>query len=545
MSKVPTHFRDALSSQRTGVNSLDRSGEIIGDAVTRLSQTFFKGIADLEARQQETVNQSRTVKRMGEFSGELMTQVDTIRQQNFLEPEAALEQSEAAYDELRNQYLNAEGDPELRRRVDLGIDRVLASQRVDDMRWKLGQQRLVAQKNYADALNANAQELVKPEASYQFYLDKAAQWQANRENFYQVYGGVSQGNKILEDGLEAYTRAFVYGRIKDNRSFEVMQQIERGDFDQFISSEAKEDLKTTLEKARTGEIRRQKFTAYNEAVAQNYELAEMFNADQMSIVDVEERLSQTAMELADERLKAAPDSDVVAAKSRQVEILKLLRDAKLEEIGTAIQENDVDTEARLLTISKSLLETSDGKPTKLVGNLDDLLAFQEDATRAFYEGKLTKDTYTKWMKFSQAALYNEAASGFGRGGFLGLGKKQPPVSGKFYKRALRDITKFMDEPNPITGGPADGQWAVEAFRFFVDEIMDISQGDLNNALVNEDTVNRVLQNAKTKAYLRLAGYPIYTRVGDMLPTPAGNFPVKGFDPDTGEPVLDVNEEDLP
>lgn len=543
MATVPKYFRDKLASEQTGPNSLDQSGVMIGQAVKGLADTFFKSVATLEAQQQKVLDESRSTKVMGEFSGEMLEQVEEIRSKNFMNPEEALRASNDLYTSLREKHLAGVENSNLRQTIGMQMDRVVTGQKVDDVRWKIGQQRVVAQKNYADTLNQNAQDLAKT-SNYQHYLDRASEWLSHREDFYQVYGGVKQGDDVMEQGLEAYTRSFLYGKIERGESFEAGQMLARGDFDQFISPTAKQEIGEKLEKAYKGEATKSKFSAFNEAVSSGFDYADKLAADKLTILDIEEKLSTISFNIAKEHSKGdQADMQVLTAQKKQLDMLSLLRDAKLEQLSLTVKEDDLDTSSRLLTSFNELIAERKvkGKETiEMIGSLDSMLTFQQEATKAFYEGRLTNQTYTKWMSAVKAAVYRESMSKvgsqfwFNQGGSTYTGKVD-----KAFKKTLNELFK------PIVRGEGQArsaETAIDAFNFYLDNLYDLTQGTLDLSQVGEDAMKGALTNAKIKASLKAAGLPTYLNVDDVINTDVGAFRIKSFNQETGEPVLDVPEE---
>lgn len=544
MARVPEYFRGPLASERTGTPGIDLSGAQIAQSVEGMANTFFRAAEVLAKEQKRYQDQSTVVKGTGDFMIGLAENSDRIRQEHAMDPDQAVMKSSEAYNDLKQRQLSGINDGPLRQQMAAQFDQVLTQQRVKDTTWKLQQQRLVTQKNYADTLNTGAESLGSEGATYAKYWDAVKKWSDKRTDFGQVFG-LDKMDGMVEMGREAYTRAFVNGKISNGQSLEAKALLEGGKFDPFITDKTKTELSATIDKAYKGEIQKSKFTAFSQAAAENYDLAKQYSAGELDIFMVEEKISQTSFEEAQARQSNAPE-EVIQAKQKQREFLLQLRDLRLEEIATQVSEDDLDTSTVLWGAFNQLVsrQTVEGQTTvNMLGNLDQLLDFQQQATRAHYEKKITKATYDRWMSFSKAAAYNNVSdeNAFNKGWF-GATQSTPNVS-KEYAAALKDIAGDVGGLDPLTQTEVDPVWALDAFNFYVDEIQDRSMGDVENFQANKETMNQILHRAKAKASLKKAGLPVYLNVGDSIKTFAGHYTLKGFGP-RDEILVEVPQEDF-
>ena len=544
MGKIPEFFRGPARSARTGINTPDRSGVIIAGAVKDLADTFFTGVVNIESKSKQLIDNSARAKAIGEYTTRYLEEADKIKSSHLDNPEKATQLLKELRSELKNEQIDVLTDRGIQQEFALEIDNINLQEDIRDVAWKIEQNTLISQKNYTDRISNDAKSAAQT-SSFEEYLKKVEQFQneeAEGNKISQAFGGLKEGQKVLDQGIEAITRGFISGKMARGESFEAAQHLLRGDFDVFISQPTKTELLKKLDQAQKGDSQRSNFIQAAEAAIDIFQTSKDVFNDNVDVVGLEEKISQTSFALV-----AAEQQDLskerIGSLKKQQDLLERLRDIKLEQIETSAVD-DIETKGRLLSDYQFLVDYEEGQ-NSLISTLDEVLDFQRKATEAFYDGRLSKATYDKWMLFTETAIKNDITEGMkeGRqgfkvpneGGFLGLGSTNALSSSKKVRKDLQDILK---NSNKALGR----EHAIDTLDFYLDLLNDQLGGDLS-ALdqMPEETHHTLVKNAKAKATLKQMGLPVYLTIGNKIPANGGLFEIVDVAND-GMPIIKVKDE---
>ncbi len=541
MGRIPEFFRGPAASARTGIPSADTSGATIAGAVKNLADTFFTGIANMEAASKKLVDDSTRARALGEYTTEYLSGSEQIKRDNITNPEEAQRQLKEFRGELKNKYVEGLTDRGLQQQFAFDVDNVNLQEDIRDVVWKIEQSQLISQKNYADRISADA-ATVSQTPSYEEYLKKIDQFQAEEvigNNLSQAFGGLKEGQKVLDDGMESITRGFISGKISRGEGFEAAQHLLRGDFDPFITAEVKTELIKSVDQAQAGEVTRSNFLQAADAAIDIFETSKDVISNEMGIVKLEEKISETSFALNQPDISEERKSVL----TKQQKLLMRFRDIELDSISI-LATDDIETKADLMSDYQFLIDYENGQ-NSLMTTLDKVLDFQRNATEAYYDKKLSEATYNKWMIFAGVAIQNDITEGMREeksgfkvpnvGGLAGIGTKSPLSETKKIRQNLTDILKHS---NKTLGR----EHAVDTLDFYMDGLNDQLNGDLTDlTLINDETHNTLVKNAKAKATLKHLGFPVYLTVGDKVPANGGMFDIVKFDED-GMPIINVKDK---
>lgn len=555
MGKVPQHFRGQDPSRQTGAGSADQSGAIIAGAVQNLSDTFFKGVTALEARSKQLVNDSAKAKAIGAYSTEYLEGANQIKKDNIDNPEMATEKLKAFRGELKDRHSDALADQGIQQEFAFAADKINVQEDIRDVAYKIEQSSLISQQNYLDRIGNDAKTAAQT-ASYEDYINIIDKFQveevdlaagsegpesANPRGLSQAFGGIQQGQKVLEQGMESITRGFISGKLARGESFEAAQHLIRGDFDLFIEPDVKAELLKKVDQAQAGQVKQSNFLQAAEAAVDIFQTSKDVLSDDMDIVGLEEKISGISFSLATAKQQGFTE-ERISALTKQSALLERLRDIKLERIET-LAVDDIDTKANLLSDYQFLVDFEEGK-NSLTESLDKVLEFQRKATEAHYAGKISKGTFQKWMLFSETAINSDIKDGIKPKGF-GLSKGfEAPFAGFGSTDSLSSSRKIRNRLKDILSNTDRGlgkQYAVDTLEFYMDSLTDQTGGDeesLNQ--LSDETHDNLLKNAKAKAALKKMGLPVYLTVGDNISVNNFAQTIVGFDKD-GMPQIEVKE----
>ena len=541
MTEIPIHFRGPAMSARTGIPSEDNSGAVIAGAVKNLADTFFSGVATMEAKSKKLVDDSTRARAMGAYTTDYLVGANQIKKDNMENPEMAQQQLKEFRGELKNKFVDGMSGQGLQQEFAFDIDNVNLQEDIRDVAWKIEQSQLISQKNYTDRISSDA-ATVSQTPSYEEYLKKIDQFQAEEENgnkLSQAFGSLKAGQQVLDSGMESITRGFISGKMSREESFEAAQHLLRGDFDPFITSEVKAELIKKVDQAQAGEIKRSNFMQAATAAVDLFETSKDVLSNDIDIVGLEERISASSFAL----IQPGLTKERKGSLEKQQNLLERLRDVKLDRIAITASD-DIETKAELLSDYQFLIDYEEGQ-NSLNGTLEKTLDFQRKATEKFYEGKLSATTYDKWMTFAKTAIQNDITQGMREGGsdgfnapnkegVLGVGAKSPLSETKKVRQHLRDLLKNSNRE-------LGREHAVDVLDFYMDGINDQLGGDLSGlADMSDETHDNIVKNAKARATLKTMGFPMYLTVGDKLPVNAMAYEIKGFDKD-GMPQIEIQE----
>ena len=546
MAKIPTHFRPKAVSARTGVPAQDPSGAIIAGAVQNLASTFFSGVLALEVKSKKLVDDSTRAKAIGNYSTDYLQEANQIKQDNIDDPTRTVALLKEARSRLKDEHVDSLTDQGLQQEFAFDVDNINVQEDIRDVAWKIEQSAKISQQNYLNRISSDAKAAAQT-GSYEEYLKKVDLFQAEEENpdgnrkLSQAFGGIKEGQKVLNQGLESITRGFISGKMARGESFEAAQRVIRGDFDPFIEPDVKAELLKKLDQAQKGEVTQSNFLQAAEAAVDIFQTSTDVISDKMDIVGLEEKISQTSFALIQaEQVGATPER--ISALTKQSNLLERIRDIKLEEIETNAKD-DIETKANLLSDYQFLVDYEEGQ-NSLVDTLDKVLDFQRDATEAYYNQKISKTTYDKWMLFAKTAIQNDITEGMrekgegfqvpNEGGFLGIGSTNPLSSSKKVRKRLQDILRSSNKN-------LGREHAIDTLDFYMDLLNDHVGGDLSSLdKMGDETHDFLLKNAKARSTLKQMGLPVYLTVGDKVPVSNIAYEIVGFDKD-GMPQIKIEE----
>jgi hypothetical protein len=542
MAEVKRYFAGKLPSARTPIVSADKSGQIIGNSIAQVAGDLIGPILKMAEQQQAVLNESQRVKTMGEFSSEILSGSDSIKKSNIQDPTKAVEALQGFRNSVKDKYLSGVENDRLRQSLSLDFERFDADQKIHDVSWQIQQTGLLTQQNYLDRINSDAKFLSSTD-NYQDYLEKTNKLIADRDNYNMVFG-IGKGDETVNKGLESYTKGFIYNQLDQGKSFEAAQLLMQGKFDPFITADTKRDLLEGVDKAQKGAQTRSEFMRAAQSVTEMFGASGAVISGDIGIADIEEKLSQTGYDLVNAQKNNASASEVRVLRNQQ-EMLQNLRNAKLESISsTAI--DDIETKGELLAQYNTLVKydkpnRKSGPRNTLTGTLMAISDFQRDATKAYYEGKLTSATYASWMEYSRAAIAGDIEANLKttKKGFQADNKTLSKLADKTPdgKRVRKTLTQILRNADTKDGRSV----AVDTMDFFLDDLNDQTGGDLSQMKnLGDKTLDEMVSRAKLKSRLKSMGYPVYLTVGDQIPTSAGLFTISGNDAD-GMPLVDVTK----
>lgn len=526
MVKIPTYTAGHLASEQVGVPAQDQSGVIVGNAIAGLAGKAATLIEESLSKQRDLYRDSQKAKILGEYASQMVMEADQIRTTFSKEPDKAVMQLKEYRNELKSSYLAKVDDSLMKQEMDATLTNLNTRELLQDLTWQADQINMLTRLNFSERISNDAKFLSGP-VSYLDYIDRIDSLLDSRDVIISSFRNPTEGAKFVENGIEAGTRGFIYGKIDRGESFEVAQFLASGKFDRFITSEVKLELEDRVEAALKGEQKRSKVRLAAEVSDSVFETIK--SLDQKSLPQLEDEIGDIQFRLEQAKVLKNPVEEKIYQD--KFEIYTLLRDAKLEAIATTAKD-DVKTKGGFLSDFQRLVKTEDGEST-LAGTYDEVLDFQKKATQAFYDGKLSKDTYSSWMVFTQAALSEGVANHIVPRRWAGIpqeglateaSKKNPEVLSRnpVIKKGMHQVLSGFSRD---TKHPED---AMRALEFFMNAVYQQTDGNLGAASdLTDEALANLVQYSKRKAMALKLGVSGDHKIGDILQEANGSWEIIG------------------
>ena len=546
MPKVNTYTAGRLASEQVGVPSLDQSGTIISDAVASVASKAVNLIDQSLTKQRSLLERAQLNKTVSQFDSDMAVAATDIKQQFLSAPDEGVKQLEVKRKELFSQYKDSITNPDVKIQFDsFGSESLFKGQALDQI-WAFQENNKIIQKTHFDRLTQDAAfagqtDDIEEVFQKAFLLDK------DREDFYQAWGGVLEGSKVIDAGQESMIKSYFYGQLSKGKAFKVLKEIEDGRFGPTDGGNGlvnPQDLKTmkatALKMAKAGKDDAAALTLVR-TVQENFKIDE---ALEEPISATEEKINALSFDIS-RRQKAVDAGEVnqeeVDVLKSQLDMYKNIRSAQLSRNDMYIipDENvQADLSARYFSLFKK------GKLQEgIKATLEDVFKFQQDMVKN--RDKLDPAFFKKYLALSESAFQSDI-QGFAKSDdfqtkkkFWSDGLKPKNANQLSSSQKLRDVfTQVIEEHDPAQGNK-DLYETMQIFYADLGERLDF-QNEEDLAAIPQAELGRMVQDARNKMQLRKIGLPTYLGEEDIIYRGGGSYRIKKFDKD-GMPLLEVAE----
>ena len=542
MPRIPVHTAGNLASARTGVPARDQSGEIIAGAFTNLATKAANVIEESLTKQQALLKKAELSKKVSQFDSDMMVSSAEIRQQYLSDPDEGVKQLQIRRQELFGQYKEGIDDQEVKLAFDaFGTETMVKGQAFDQI-WAFGENNKIIQQTHFDRM-ASDSTFAGQTDSLDEVIQKAALLDADREDFYQAWGGVREGTKVIDAGQESMVKSYFYGQLSKGNAFKVLKEIEDQRFgpmdgtNGLIDVQELKTMKAQATSAATAGKADAAAFALVDSVQTNFDIDK---ALAQPISATEEQINTLSFSIAQKKeLEALGQVDPAEIKTleSQQKLLEKVRAAQLSRNEMYIIPDpvvDAEMGARFLGLFKK------GKGLKpFKATLEEVFQFQQDLLDN--RNRITPSAFKKLNLMTEGAFQGEI-NGFMKGSKLKteekfFGKELKPTEPKRLSTSKKMQNVFSDiiaKHDPEAGNAE----LFEQLQFFYDdlsEVLDLDDGPSLEA-VSQETLNDIATNAQRKVQFRKLGLPVYTRQKDVIYRGGAPYIITGFATD-GVPMV--------
>ena len=537
MVKIPTYFRGKLASEQTGVNTPDRSGEMMAKAVGGAADAFFQIAAEAEARSKSLVDQSLG-KTMGNYQSEYMLGADKIKKEGFEDPRQVTEKLKKLRENLTSKYSDSLSGSSAKRQFDADLNRYNATADIKDTQWQIETSVVNAKINYTQRISGDAMLAAQVDTEEGF-TDILQKFQDEESNIISSFG--ADGLGVMKQGREAIAKGFIIGMKSRGESFKASQLLTKGYFKDYINVEDTKEIMEEVRKAAEGDEKQRDFDVAVGAANDMFQNVDDYvSITPQGVIALEEKISQLSFQIGSPEEHGLNETQVSYLKTQQ-EMLLNLREVAQDRVFLNAKEDPEDM-ARLTSIFQSVVQkqkSSDGGREVLGASIDDVLKFQRDITDMAKTGKMGKISFDKWMFSTEVAIANSVeaslveshkVAGFGRDSGFEVPPSKKLSSSKKIRAALKDI--FINANERL-----GAEHLVNAVDYYMDELYNLKQN--NPEAINDLTPEihqGLVKKAKVYSSLKALGLPVYLTVGDKVSAHGGSYEIVGNDRD-GMPII--------
>ena len=463
-----------------------------------------------------------------------------IRQQNLSNPNEGVKQLQAKRQELFSQYKNEITDPDVKIRFDaVGSESLFKGGALDKI-WAFQENNKIIQKTHFDRMSQDASFAGQTD-SLDAVIEKAYKLDADRENFYQAWGGLLEGSKVIDAGQESMVKSYFYGQLSKGNAFKVLKEIQDGRFgpmegnNGLLAPEKLKEMKEVALKMATAGKDDAAALALVQSVQTNFKIDEALQAP---ISETEEKINSLSF-LIGQRQELADRGEV---NPEEIKILKqqlgLLENVRASQISRSNMYvvPDPEVEAEMTARFMGLFgKGKGGGRGAFKATMEDVFKFQQDLVSN--RDKVDPRFLEKYSALVEAAFQSEIAgyvkgskfqtraSWFGMGPLEGVGKNRLSSS----KKLQNVLSGMIAHHDPKEGNPA----LFGTMRYFLDDLserIDLKNPDDLKSLPQAD-LDKLMTDAKRKYRLNKMGLPVYLQNKDTIYRGGNAYTVVGFDPD--------------
>ena len=527
-----------------GVPHQDLSGVIVADAVTRLAAKAADVIGEAVAKQHALLQKAELSKKISQFDSDSTISATEIRQQHLETPDEGIKLLQAKRQELFSQTKDSITDPDVKLNFDAyGSESLIKGQALDQL-WAFDQRNQLIQKTHFDRMAQDATFAGQTD-NFEEVIQKALLLDNDRASFYQAWGSVTAGEKVIQQGQESMVKSYFYGQLDKGNAFKVLKEIDDGRLgategnNGIIEPNELKQMRGVALKMATAGKEDAAALALVDAVQTNFNIDE---ALKQPISTTEERINSLSFEISKKKeleAKGEVSSEEVKTLESQQKLLENVRAAQMSRNDMYIVP-DPSVEAEMTSRFTGLFPKGNmRKPFK--GTMEEVFKFQQDllANRDHISPKLfdrlsllTEKSFQDEINgYKKGSKFKTQKSWFGLGGLEAADKGR--LSGS--KKLQNTFSEIIAKHDPTQGNKD----LFETMRFFFDDLDEVL--DLNDApsleAFSQAALDGLVNGAKRKMQLKKMGLPIFMGEKNVIYRGGSAYTIVGFDPD-GMPLME-------
>jgi hypothetical protein len=482
-------------------------------------------------------------KSVSQFDSDMAIAADGLKKQFISSPDEGLKQIQAKRQDLFEQYKSQITDPDVKIQFDANGQHFLNQARVLDSVWAFNANNSRIQKTHFDRLTQDA-DFAGQTDNFDEVLQKAQLLDRDREGFYQAWGGVLEGGKVIDAGQESMIKSYFYGQLSKGNAFKVLKEIEDGrlgplEGDNGIISPMKlKEMKGVALRMATAGKEDAAALALVQAVQTNFNIDEALAGP---ISATEEKINSLSFEIAKKKkleTEGQVSPDEIKTLESQQKLLENIRNAQISRSEMYVTP-DPEVNADMTSRFSNLFQKKNvNKPFK--GTLEEVFKFQQDLVEN--RDRIDPALFKKFSLLTEKAFQSEI-QGFVKGSKLqtkaswfGLGPLEAVDKGRLSSsKKLQNVFSGIIAKHKPEEGNKDLFETMKIFFDDLDEAVDIKDAPSLEAM-SQDQLNQLVEGAKRKMQLQKMGLPVHLGVKDVIYRGGSFYFIVGYAPD-GMPLV--------
>ncbi len=546
MPKVSTYYAQNLASEHVGVPQQDRSGVIVAEAVTGLASRAANVLGEMVEKQNTMLKRAELSKTVSQYDSEVMLASTEIRQKHMTTPDEGVKELSARRQEIFNTYKDSITDQDVKLAFDAQGSETLYKGQALDQVWAFGQKNQMIQKTHLDRMAQDAAFAGQTDDLNQV-LAKAFKLDEDRDIVYGAWGGVAEGENVINQGQESMVKSYFYGQLDQGNAFKVLKEIEDGRLgptegnNGLIDSATLRTLKNTATKMAT--IGKDDAAAFAlvESVQANFDIDK---ALQEPISQTEEKINTLSF-LIGQKKELAARGEVSPEEIKTLETQQTM----LEKVRAAQESRndmyivpDPNVDAEMTSRFFALFPKGNTrKPFK--GTLEQVFQYQQDLMDN--RSQMEPNNFKKLNQMISKSFQDEI-NGYKKSKFktqkswMGLGPEEAVDKKKLSQsKKLQNVFSDLIAKHDTTLGNKNLFEAMQIFYDDLDEVVDLDDA-VGFEAMSQAQLDTLMTGAQRKMQLKRMGLPMYLEAKNVVYRGGIPHEIVGWDSD-GMPLVETKQ----
>ena len=518
MVKIPTYFRGKLASEQTGVNTPDRSGEMMAKAVGGAADAFFQITVKAVAERKAVLDKVEVSNALTKYQTDYIKQSKAISDDPNFNPEEKEAKLNDLSSSLKESALDGVSGSSVKEAIRGTLSMADNQTKVENAVGRVDNENLQARNDLYTAVEDLAVTAGET-TQLNDYQKVMSSLEEKRAAVLPLVGfDQKKADTFMNNARAQATTRFAYNLIENGEATTAWGYAEGGMFeDSGLEGQAKLTFKNNLRNALKGEQTRNNLRTAVTVLEANSALTEEMELEGVSLVGLQERELNIGFELSQGGL--TPEQE----KAKQTELKVIGAFIDREVTATSVIAIDGDAKENLYARLGALTTKVDGEKQRY---MNQLLEVADDAADAYgADNGISAKTYRKII----GKVSKEIMTEFELGETLektwgGAGGVKGTFVRKEGRKAFREMYKEMEKVSGFSNA-----WVMNTYDAYLD-IKDRYGDEIPNK-----AMKAVQAEALRKGWLKTHGFDELLETGDAVDTPLGPQNISSFT--TGKPNL--------
>jgi len=506
MVNIPTYFRGQLASEQTGVNTPDKSGQIIANA----AGSFFQASAQLVAERKQVLDKVEISNALTKVQTDYIRQSKAIKENPDISPEEMEFQLNGLVSSLKESTLSGASGSSLKENMGrvLGLEENKA--KITHALLRIEKENLKAQNDLFTAVEDLAQ-VAGETTNLADYKKIIASIEEKKGDILPLVGfDLEKADVFMKNAKAQATTRYAYNLVERGEAVTAWGYVEGGMFEgSGLEGKAKLDFSNNLRNALKGEQTRNNLKTAVNVVDEFGVMVDKMNLEGVSLVDLQERELNIAYGLNAGGLTPFQE----AVKKTELKVIGAFIDREVTATAVTAVDGDAkeDLYARLGALTT---KTEEGKKDWV---LEQMFELMNDAAEAYgADNGISAKTYRKIVGRISREIMTEFELGDTLGKGFGGSVKGTAVK-KEGRKVFQELYRAMEKEAGFSN-----TWVANTYDAYLD-IKDRYGDEIPN-----EAMKAVQAEALRKGWLKTHGYDELLEVGDSIDTPLGPQVISSF-----------------